>query len=177
MKKDESNENIHLGENIKFLMRAFRLQQNELAEKSGYSESQLSNILRKADVDDETLVRLAKGLGHGVTPEMIKAYSHEDTVSYIINNYTQNVENGGVGNYSKDDYTQNVQDGGVGNLKNDNNSTFQEGSSQVNNYVAEQAFALAEKNTRLEKLLLYHRMQTEPEAVKKEMESLKTDEK
>jgi transcriptional regulator with XRE-family HTH domain len=160
MKKDELSENIHLGENIKFLMRAFRLQQNELAEKSGYSESQLSNILRKADIDDESLERLAKGLGHGVTPEMIKAYSHEDTVKYIINNYTQNVE-----------------DGGVGNLKNDNNSTFQEGSQQtINNYVAEQAFALAEKNTKLEKLLLYHCMQTEPEAVKKEMESLKTDE-
>lgn len=160
MKKDELSENIHLGENVKFLMRAFRLQQNKLAEKSGYSESQLSNILRKADIDDESLERLAKGLGHGVTPEMIKAYSHEDTVKYIINNYTQNVE-----------------DGGVGNLKNDNNSTFQEGSQQtINNYVAEQAFSLAEKNTKLEKLLLYHRMQTEPEAVKKEMESLKTDE-
>ncbi|NDV97256.1 XRE family transcriptional regulator [Dysgonomonas sp. 521] len=173
MEKDELNENIHLGENIKCLMRAFRLQQNELAEKSGYSESQLSNILRKADVDDETLVRLAKGLGHGVTPEMIKAYSHEDTVKYIINNYTQNVENGGTGTYNKDDYTQNIQDGGIGN----NNSTFQEGSQQtINNYVAEQAFTLAEKNTKLEKLLLYHRMQTEPEAVKKEMESLKTDE-
>jgi len=157
MKKDELNENIHLGENVKCLMRAFRLQQNDLAEKAGFSESQLSNILRKADIDDETLERLAKGLGNGVTPEMIKAYSHEDTMNYIINNYTQNVE-----------------DGGVGNFKSPNSSTFQEGSIQ-NNYVAEQAFELAEKNTKLEKLLLYYRMKTEPEAVEKEIESLKKD--
>lgn len=169
MKKDELSENIHLGENVKFLLRAFRLQQNKLAEKSGYSESQLSNILRKADIDDESLERLAKGLGHGVTPEMIKAYSHEDTVKYIINNYTQNVEDGGNGTLipnQNNSNTQNVEDGGNGTLI----------PNQVNNYVAEQAFSLAEKNTKLEKLLLYHRMQTEPEAVKKEMESLKTDE-
>ncbi|MDR1715865.1 MAG: helix-turn-helix domain-containing protein [Prevotella sp.] len=174
MKKDELDENIHLGENIKCLMRAFRLQQNELAEKSGYSESQLSNILRKADIDDETLERLAKGLGNGVTIDMIKAYSHEDTVKYIINNYTQNVESGGVGTYNKDDYTQNVQDGGLGNFKKED--FHKDSNPTINNYVAEQAFALAEKNTKLEKLLLYHRMQTEPEAVKKEMESLKTEE-
>lgn len=160
MKKDELNENIHLGENVKCLMRAFRLQQNDLAQKAGFSESQLSNILRKADIDDETLERLAKGLGNGVTPEMIKAYSHEDTVSYIINSYTQNVENGGMGTLQ------------------DSRSTFQEGSQPtINNYVAEQAFELAEKNTKLEKLLLYYRMQIEPEVVKVEMESLKKDNK
>lgn len=159
MKKDELDKNIHLGENVKCLMRAFRLQQNDLAQKAGFSESQLSNILRKADIDDETLERLAKGLGNGVTPEMIKAYSHEDTVSYIINSYTQNVENGGTGTLQ------------------DSRSTFNEGSTQNINYVAEQAFELAEKNSKLEKLLLYYRMQIEPEVVKAEMESLKKDNK
>lgn len=153
MKKDELNENIHLGENVKCLMRAFRLQQNDLAEKAGFSESQLSNILRKADIDDETLERLAKGLGNGVTPEMIKAYSHEDTVSYIINSYTQNIENGGTGTLQ------------------DSRSTFQEGSTQNNNYVAEQAFEFLKEVAELKTENMRLRMKYEPDAVEVELKN------
>ncbi|PXV65463.1 hypothetical protein CLV62_10755 [Dysgonomonas alginatilytica] len=112
MKEDNLNESKHLGENVKHLMRAFHLQQNDLAENAGYSESQLSNVLRKADIDDESLERLAKGLGNGVTTDMIKAYNHEDTVSYIINNYTQTVADGGKGTLQQ-------------------NNKFQEGSAQT----------------------------------------------
>ena len=39
----------------------------------------------------------------------------------------------------------------------------------------EQTFAFAERNSKLEKLLLYYRMQIEPDVVKSEIESLKKD--
>lgn len=74
-----------------------------------------------------------------------------------------------------------MENGGTGTLipnqDNSTNSTFEEGSQPTinHNYVAEQAFAYAEKNTKLEKLLLYYRMKMEPEAVDKEMKSLKRD--
>lgn len=156
MKKDELNENIHLGENVKCLMRAFRLQQNDLAQNTGYSESQLSNILRKADIDDETLVRLAKGLGNGVTPEMLKAYSHEDTINYIINSYTQNVESGGTGTLQ------------------DSRSTFNKGSQPtINHYTAEKAFEYSEKIAELKTEIMRLRMKYESDLVEKELKNKK----
>ena len=74
----------------------------------------------------------------------------------------------------------NVENGGTGNFKNDDSSittsTFEEGSSQTNNnYVAERAFEFAEKNTKLEKLLLYYRMKVNPEAVEKEIAALERE--
>jgi len=150
MKKDDPG-NIHLGENVKCLMRAFRLQQNDLAEKAGYSESQLSNILKKEEMDDETLERLAKGLGNGVTADMIRSYSHEDTLRYIINNYTQNVENGGTGNLGD----------------NSTNSTFSAGSAQ-NNYAAEQAFEFLREIGDLKTEIMRLRMKYEPQTVEAE---------
>lgn len=157
--KANKEEGVHLGKNIKHLMKAFGITQSQLADKLGMTESQLCNLLQKADIDDKTLQRIADAIGYGVTVDMIKNYNHDDTIKYIINNYTQNVGNGGIGNF-----------------KNDNSSTFEEGSKPtINHYVAEQAFAYAEKNTRMEKLLLYYRMKMEPEAVEKEIESLKKD--
>jgi len=154
-------QDIHLGNNIKHLMRAFQITQTQLAEKIGMPDSHLCNLLQKSDMDDATLQKIADAIGHGVNMDMLKNYNHEDTISYIINNYTQNIENGGNGTL-------------IPKQMNDNSSNFQEGSTQ-NNYTAEQAFILAEKNTKLEKLLLYYRMQIEPDLVKKEMESLKKD--
>ena len=145
MKKEGLNENIHLGEKVKCLMRAFRLQQNDLAQKAGYSESQLSNILRKDGIDDETLERLAKGLGNGVTADMIKAYSHDDTVSYIVNNYTQNVEDGGTGSL-------------IPEQNNDN-------STNTYNYVAEQAFEAMKEIADLKTEIMRLRMKYEPDTV------------
>jgi len=119
-------------------------------------DSHVCNLLQKSDIDDNTLQKIADAIGFGVSVEMLKNYNHDDTIRYIFNTYNNTIENGGT-----------------------NNGTFQEvfekGSSQTNNYVAEQAFELAEKNTKLEKLLLYYRMKTGPETVEKEIESLKKD--
>lgn len=161
MKKDDLCEDRHLGENVKCLMRAFRMQQNDLAQKAGYSESQLSAILRKDDIDDETLERLAKALGNGVTADMIKAYSHEDTISYIINSYTQNVENGGIGNL-------------IPKQDNSTNSTYEEGSQPtINNYVAEQAFESLKEIAELKTEIMRLRMKYEPDAVEAEQKGKK----
>ena len=152
------NENeMHLGDNIKNLMRTFHITQAELADELDIPHSQLCNLLRKPDIDDDMLQKIADAMGYGVSVEMIQHYDHDDTIRYIINNYTQNVESGGNGTFMPD-----------------NSSTFEEGSSQTNNnYVAEHAFELAEKNTALEKLLMYYRMKMEPEVVEKEIASLK----
>ena len=156
MKANEEH-TIHLGKNIKHLMRAFQITQAQLAEKLGMPDSHICNLLQKSDIDDNTLQRIADAIGYDVTVDMLKNYNHDDTIRYISNTYNNTIESGAT-----------------------NNGTFQEvfekGSSQ-NKYVAEQAFELAEKNTKLEKLLLYYRMQIEPDAVKIEMESLKKDNK
>lgn len=155
--KANEEQNMHLGKNVKHLMRAFQITQTQLAEKLGMPDSHVCNLLQKEDIDEITLQKIANAIGYGVSAEMIKNYNHDDTIKYIINSYTQNVENGGVGTQTP--------------------THFEKGSSQTNNYVAEQAFELAEKNTKLEKLLLYYRMKTEPEVVEREMESLKKDDK
>jgi len=148
---------IHLGKNIKHLMRAFQITQTQLAEKLDMPDSYLCNLLQKANIDDSTLQRIAEAIGNGVSVDMIKSYNHDDTISYIVNNYTQNVENGGVGN-----------------LKNDNNSTFQEGSQQtINNYTAEKAFEYAEKIIDLKTEIMRLRMKYEPDAVESELKNKK----
>lgn len=155
---------IHLGNNIKHLMKAFQLTQAQLAFDTNIPNSQLCNILQQPDIDNDTLQKIADAIGHGVTVDMIKNYNHDDTISYIINNYTQNVQEGATGTLiPNQNNTQKVEEGGTGTLI----------PKQDNNYVAEQAFELAKENTRLEKVLLYYRMKIEPDAVEKEIESLK----
>lgn len=153
--KANKEDKKHFGNNAKYLMQAFGRTQAEIAEKLEMHGPHLCNLLQKANIDDETLQRIADAIGYGVTVDTIKNYNHDDTTSYIINNYNQKVENGGTGTLIP-------------------NQTFEEGSSQ-NNYTAEKAFEYAERNTKLEKLLLYYRMKVEPDAVEKEIESLKRD--
>lgn len=157
--KANEKQDIHLGNNVKHLMRAFQITQTQLAEKLGIPDSHVCNLLQKADIDDETLERIAKALEHGVTVDLIKAYSHEDTISYIINNYTQNVENGGNGTLIP---------------QQDNSSTFQEGSNPIiNNYVAEKAFEYSDKVSKLETEIMRLRMKYESDAVEAELKNKK----
>jgi len=154
MKTIEGQDN-HLGNNIKHLMRAFQITQTQLAEKLGMPDSHLCNLLQKSDIEDGTLQKIAAAIGYGVNVDMIKNYNHEDTIRYIINNYTQNVENGGVGNF-----------------KNDNSSIFQEGSQPtINHYVAEQVFEFLKENAELKTEIMRLRMKYEPDAVEAERKS------
>jgi len=156
MKANEEHP-IHLGNNVKHLMRAFQITQTQLAEKMGMPDSHICNLLQKSDIDDNTLQKIADAIGYGVSLDTIKNYNHEDTISYIINNYTQNVENGGNGTLIP---------------KQENNSTFQEGSTQ-NNYVAEQAFEFLKENADLKTEIMRLRMKYEPDAVENELKNKK----
>lgn len=156
-------------------MRAFQITQTQLAEKLGMPDSHVCNLLQKSDIDDNTLQKIAYAIGYDISIDTIKNYNHEDTISYITNNYTQNVENGGNGTLipnQDNDYIQNIEDGGTGNLipKQENNSTFEEGSQQtVNHYTAEKAFEYAEKITDLKTEIMRLRMKYEPDLVEKEI--------
>lgn len=143
---------VHLGENIKHLMKALQIIQAELADKLDMPHSRFCNLLQKPDIDDDMLQRIADAMGHGVTVELIKNYNHDDTIQYIFNTYNNTIESGGTGTNAN--YEIKTQE-------------------NENNYVAEQVFVYADKITQLEKQLLYHRMLTEPEEVKKEMQALK----
>ena len=159
MKANEEH-TIHLGNNVKHLMRAFQITQTQLAEKMGMPDSHVCNLLQKSDIDDNTLQKIADAIGYGVSVDTIKNYNHEDTISYIINNYTQNVENGGNGTL-------------IPKQDNSTNSTFQEGSSQNNNYVAEQAFESMREVAELKTEIMRLRMKYEPDSVENELKNKK----
>ncbi|MDR2921481.1 MAG: helix-turn-helix domain-containing protein [Tannerella sp.] len=157
MKANEASP-IHLGNNIKHLMRAFQITQAQLADKLGMPDSHVCNLLQKADIDDPMLQKIAGAIGYGVTVDLIKNYNHDDTIKYITNNYTQTVENGGTGTLIPNQ---------------DNSSTFQEGSSQqINNYVAEQAFEAMKEIAVLKTEIMRLRMKYEPDSVEKEKNNL-----
>ena len=150
---------IHLGKNVKHLMRAFQLTQSQLADRLGMPDSYISNLLQKPEIDDDMLQKIADVIGNGVTPGMIKEYRHDDTISYIIHNYTQNIEDGGNGTIIP---------------KQENNSTFEEGSHPtINHYTTEKAFEYAEKITELKTEIMRLRMKYEPETVEEELKNKK----
>lgn len=160
MKADKKYE-VHLGNNIKHLMKALGITQSQLADKLDMTVSQLCNLLQKADIDDAMLQKIVDAIGYGVSVSMIKNYNHQDTISYIINNYTQNVEEGGTGTL-------------IPNQENDNStnstSTFEEGSQPtINHYVAEQAFESMREIAELKTEIMRLRMKYEPEAVEAEI--------
>ena len=160
MKTNEQHD-IHLGNNVKHLMRAFQITQAQLAVKLDMPDSHICNLLQKAEIDDTTLQKIADAIGNGISLETIKNYDHENTISYIINNYTQTVNEGGNGTL-------------IPKQDNSSNSTFQEGSTQTNNnYAAEKAFEYAEKIIELKIEIMRLRMKYEPDAVESELKSKK----
>lgn len=159
--KANEEQATHLGKNIKHLMRAFQITQTQLAEKMGMPDSHVCNLLQKEEIDDSTLQKIADAIGYGVSIDTIKNYNHEDTISYIINNYTQNVENGGNGTL-------------ITKQDNSTNSTFEEGSQQnITNYVAEQAFESMREIADLKSEIMRLRMKYEPDAVENELKNKK----
>lgn len=157
--KTNKEDEVHLGNNIKHLMRALGITQSELADKLDIPPSHLCNLLHKADIDDAMLQKIADAIGYGVSVDMIKSYNHDDTISYIFHNYTQNVENGGTGTLIPNQ---------------DNSSTFEEGSQPtINHYVAEQAFESMRENAELKTEIMRLRMKYEFEAVESEIKKKK----
>jgi len=75
----------HLGHNVQRIREIIGMKQAALADNTDMSQQNISKLENTALIADDTLERLAKGLG--VTPEFIKNFSDEKTVCNIQNNY------------------------------------------------------------------------------------------
>jgi transcriptional regulator with XRE-family HTH domain len=84
---------VHLGRNVGRIREIIGMKQIVLAEKTGMSQQNVSKLEQSEDIGEETLDRLAKGLG--VTPEFIKTFDDKRAIYYIQNNYDQTVNNSG----------------------------------------------------------------------------------
>lgn len=72
---------INLGENIKRISRYKGIKQTHLARKMGISQQSVSLLIRKAELDDYTLYRVAKAIG--VTIEEIRLFTPKRVIDNI----------------------------------------------------------------------------------------------
>jgi transcriptional regulator with XRE-family HTH domain len=80
----EERSKVHLGRNVGRIREIIGMKQIVLAEKTGMSQQNISKLEQNEDIAEETLDRLAKGLG--VTPEFVKTFKEERAIHYIQNN-------------------------------------------------------------------------------------------
>lgn len=78
----------NIGENIRSIRKVLGMNQRDLCEKMKVTQQTVSNIEKSEELDDETLEKVAKALG--VPAEVIRAYDHSDTVSFIVTYNTAN---------------------------------------------------------------------------------------
>jgi transcriptional regulator with XRE-family HTH domain len=83
----EEKSKVHLGRNVGRIREIIGMKQIVLAEKTGMSQQNISKLEQSEEIAEETLDRLAKGLG--VTPEFIKTFNEERTI-YNIQTNTSN---------------------------------------------------------------------------------------
>jgi transcriptional regulator with XRE-family HTH domain len=83
----EERSKVHLGRNVGRIREIIGMKQIVLAEKTGMSQQNISKLEQSEDIAEETLDRLAKGLG--VSPEFIKTFNEERTI-YNIQASTNN---------------------------------------------------------------------------------------
>ena len=76
---------VHLGRNVQRTREILGMKQLTLADITGMSQQNISKLEQSEFIVDETLDKLAKGLG--VSVEFIKNFSEEKTIYNIQNNY------------------------------------------------------------------------------------------
>jgi transcriptional regulator with XRE-family HTH domain len=74
-------ETLHIGRKISKIRELRGVKQDTLAAELGISQQAISKIEQSADVDDETLGKIAKVLG--VLPDAIKNFSDEAALNYF----------------------------------------------------------------------------------------------
>lgn len=89
-------EPVHLGRNVCRVREIIGMKQIVLAEKTGMSQQNISKLEQSEKIPDETLEKLAKGLG--VTSEFIKTFNEEKA---IYNIQTNNIFNDNAANSSQ----------------------------------------------------------------------------
>jgi len=80
----KEKEFIHLGRNVGRIREMIGMKQITLAEKTGMSQQNISKLEQSEVIPDETLEKLAKGLG--VTTDFIKTFNEEKVIYNIQTN-------------------------------------------------------------------------------------------
>ena len=93
---EKNNKNCkHHGQNIAFWRNFNKWTQAQFGEMVGLSQNQISELERKEEIDEETLIKMAHSLM--VDVDQLKSCNHEGTIAACrsIINYIYNVQNGG----------------------------------------------------------------------------------
>lgn len=77
---------VHLGRNVQRTREILGMKQLTLADITGMSQQNISKLEQSEFIVDETLDKLAKGLG--VSVEFIKNFSEEKTIYNLQSNYS-----------------------------------------------------------------------------------------
>lgn len=90
---------VHLGRKVQRVREIIGMKQMALAEVTGMSQQNISKLEQSESIADDTLEKLAKGLG--VTADFIKSFDEEKAVYNIQTNLTFNdhAANNGHQNY------------------------------------------------------------------------------
>jgi Helix-turn-helix. len=152
------------GENIKYLLDVFGINQVQLSEKAGIPQSTLSVLLSKDIIDDESLTKISEALGNGLTVECLKQYNHDETKRFVVYNLYQTVNEGGRA-YNSGSISQDLTE----NAKVYNSGSQDESTTTINNPL-DKVIKLAEELREAEVMKMYYRMKVEPEKVEEEMQ-------
>jgi transcriptional regulator with XRE-family HTH domain len=79
---------VHLGRNVQRTREILGMKQLTLADITGMSQQNISKLEQSEFIPDDTLEKLAKGLG--VTVEFIKNFNEAATFNIISNTFTSN---------------------------------------------------------------------------------------
>lgn len=143
------------GANAKTLMALNQASQKVIAQKLGWHESSLSNLLKQNIIEDADLEKLAKAINKDLSGDCIKYFNQKDTNELVIQHLYQTIASGGKA------YNAGSRD--------------QSFDNEFNSTTNEMAFvklfeSKCDEIARLKQELIYYRMQLEPEKVKAEME-------
>ncbi len=82
----EAKKPVHLGRNVQRIREILGMKQIVLAENTKMSQQNISKLEQSENIADETLDRLAEGLG--VTTDLIKNFNEEKAIYNIQSNIT-----------------------------------------------------------------------------------------
>jgi transcriptional regulator with XRE-family HTH domain len=86
----KNRNDVHLGRNVQRIREIIGMKQSALADNTDMSQQNISKLENSPFISEETLERLAKGLG--VTPEFIKSFNDEQPVFYTSDIAIQLIE-------------------------------------------------------------------------------------
>lgn len=96
---------VHLGRNVQRIREIIGMKQSALADNADMSQQNISKLENSPIIPEETLERLAKGLG--VTSEFIRSFNEEKAIYNIQSGFT--IQENGIGlQFQPNFYTSNI---------------------------------------------------------------------